>query len=421
MAQTYIKRYADNMLQDTLASSGAVWIRGPKWCGKTRTASVQAKSILLMQDPDQTQNYLQIAGVKPSILLEGEVPRLIDEWQMAPVIWDAVRHTVDMRGEMGQFILTGSTLPLDSETMHSGTGRISKMLMRTMSLYESGESSGDVSLESLFNGEDVGGTAKLDIFEVAFALCRGGWPASIGVEDKIALKQATNYYEAIVDNDISEVDGISKDPIRVRKLLTSLARNIATTATLVTIQSDVDGGADEKPSANTISTYLEGLERLFVVENQLAWNPELRSKSRLRKAAKRHFVDPSIAVAAMKTNPDGLLKDMRTFGCLFESLCIRDLRIYTQMLSGDIFHYRDNTDLEADAIIALHDGRWAAVEMKLGHKEADKAAENLLKLRDKINAEKMKNPSFLMVITGDGYAYRRKDGVYCIPISCLKA
>ena len=420
MAQTYIKRYADNILQDTLASSGAVWIRGPKWCGKTRTASMQAKSILLMQDPDQTQNYLQIAGVKPSILLEGEVPRLIDEWQMVPVIWDAVRRIVDIRREMGQFILTGSTLPLDSETMHSGTGRISKMLMRTLSLYESGESNGEVSLESLFNGEAVSGTANLDIFKVAFVICRGGWPASIGVEDKIALKQATNYYEAIVDNDISEVDGISKDPIRVRKLLTSLARNIATTATLVTIQNDVDG-ADERPTANTVSTYLDALERLFVIEDQPAWNPELRSKSRLRKAAKRHFVDPSIAVAAMRTNPNGLLKDMRTFGCLFESICIRDLRIYTQMLSGDICHYRDNTDLEADAIIALHDGRWAAVEMKLGHKEVDKAAENLLKLRDKINTEKMKQPSFLMVITGDGYAYQRKDGVYCVPISCLKA
>jgi len=420
MAQTYIERYADSLLQDTLASSGAVWIRGPKWCGKTRTASMQAKSILLMQDPDQTQNYLQIAGVKPSILLEGAVPRLIDEWQMAPIIWDAVRHTVDIRGEMGQFILTGSTLPLDSETMHSGTGRISKMLMRTMSLYESGESNGQVSLESLFNGEAVEGSAKLDIIEVAFVLCRGGWPASIGVEHKIALKQATNYYEAIVDNDISEIDGISKDPIRVRKLLTSLARNTGTTATLVTIQNDVNG-AEQRPAANTISTYLDGLERLFVIEDQPAWNPELRSKSRLRKAAKRHFVDPSIAVAAMKTNPDGLLKDMKTFGCLFESLCVRDLRIYTQMLSGDIFHYRDNTDLEADAIIALHDGRWAAVEMKMGHKEIDKAAENLLKLRDKINTEKMKMPSFLLIITGDGYAYQRKDGVYCIPISCLKA
>jgi len=420
MAQTYIKRYADNLLKETLSSSGAVWIRGPKWCGKTRTASTQANSILLMQDPDQTQNYLQIAGVKPSILLEGKVPRLIDEWQMAPVIWDAVRHTVDVRGEMGQFILTGSTLPLDSETMHSGTGRISKLMMRTMSLFESGESNGEVSLEALFNNEDISGTSNLDILEVAFVLCRGGWPASIGVDDKIALKQATNYYEAIVDYDISEIDGISKDPIRVRKLLNSLARNIATTATLVTIQNDVDG-ADERPAANTVATYLAGLERLFVIEDQPAWNPELRSKSRLRKAVKRHFVDPSIAVAAMKTNPDGLLKDMKTFGCLFESLCIRDLRIYTQMLSGDIFHYRDNTALEADAIIALHDGRWAAIEIKLGQKEVGKAAENLLKLRDKIDIEKMNKPSFLMVITGDGYAYQRKDGVYCVPISCLKA
>lgn len=420
MAKSYIKRYADEMLEEKLSSSGAVWVRGPKWCGKTRTASMQAKSVLMMQDPDQTRNYMQIAEVKPSILLDGEVPRLIDEWQMAPVIWDAVRHIVDMRGEMGQFILTGSTLPLDSERMHSGTGRISKMLMRTLSLYESGESNGSVSLKALFEGQDVNGTSNMDILDIAFTLCRGGWPASIGVQDKVALMQATNYYEAIVDNDISEIDGISKDPIRVRKLLTSLARNTATTATLVTIQKDVDGG-ESRPSANTVATYLDGLERLFVIEDQPAWNPELRSKSRLRKAVKRHFVDPSIAVAAMKTTPDGLLQDMKTFGCLFESLCIRDLRIYTQTLGGDIFHYRDNTQLEADAIVALHDGRWAAVEIKLGLKAVEKAAENLKKLSERINIEKMKKPSFLMIITGDGYAYQRKDGIYCIPISCLKA
>lgn len=420
MARQYIKRYADNLLKEAMASSGAVWIRGPKWCGKTRTAGMQAKSILMMQNPDEIQNNLRIADVKPSILLEGEVPRLIDEWQMAPVIWDAVRHAVDIRGEVGQFILTGSTLPLDGEMMHSGTGRISKMLMRTMSLYESGESNGTVSLKSLFDQEDIIGKTSLDLYEMAFALCRGGWPAAIGMGDKAALQQAKNYYEAIVENDISEVDGIGKNPIRVRRLLNSLARNTATTATLVTLQQDV-GSMGSIPSTNTITTYLSGLERLFVIEDQPAWSVELRSRSRLRKASKRHFIDPSIAISAMKTSPDGLMQDMRTFGCVFESLCIRDLRIYTQAIGGDVFHYRDNTGLEADAILDLNNGKWAAVEIKLGQRDIDKAAENLLKLQDKINIDSMKEPAFLMVVTGDGYAYQRKDGVYCVPISCLKA
>jgi len=420
MIQKYLNRYADDILKQSLAASGAVWIQGPKWCGKTRTASIQAKSVLLMQDPDETQNYMKMADIKPSLLLEGETPRLIDEWQMAPVIWDAVRYAVDQRGETGQFILTGSTLPLNNEIMHSGTGRISRILMRTMSLFESGESNGQVSLASLFDGADPEGSSALDVRDLAFLISRGGWPGAIGMKDPVALQQAENYLDAIVENDISEVDNVSRDPIRARMVLRSLARNIATTASLPVIQNDVDG-TNKPPSTNTVAAYLNGLERLFVIENQPAWGPALRSRSILRKTAKRHFIDPSIAVAALKTNPDGLLKDLNTLGFLFESLCIRDLRIYSQVSKGNVLHYQDNTGLEADAIIALHDGRWGAVEVKLGQKNVDEAAENLLKLKDRIDVEKSNPPSFLMVLTGTGYAYRRPDGVLFVPIGCLKA
>jgi hypothetical protein len=420
MITKYLSRYADDILKQSLASSGAVWIQGPKWCGKTRTASMQSKSVLLMQDPDETQNYIQMADIKPSLLLSGETPRLIDEWQMAPVIWDAVRYAVDQRGETGQFILTGSTLPLNNEVMHSGTGRISRMLMRTMSLFESGESNGQVSLANLFDGINPEGTSALEVQELAYLIARGGWPGALGMTDRNALRQVENYLDAIVEHDISEVDGVSRDPIRARMVMRSLARNIASTASLPVIQSDVDGN-NKPPSSNTVAAYLNGLERLFVIENQPAWSPALRSRSILRKTAKRHFIDPSIAVAALKTNPDGILKDFNTFGYLFESLCVRDLRIYTQVLNGNVLHYQDNTGLEADAIIALHDGRWGAVEVKMGQKKVDEAAENLLKLKAKVDEDKVNPPSFLMVLTGSGYAYRRKDGVFCVPIGCLKA
>jgi hypothetical protein len=373
-----------------------------------------------MQDPDETQNYIQMADIKPSLLLSGETPRLIDEWQMAPVIWDAVRYAVDQRGETGQFILTGSTLPLNNEVMHSGTGRISRMLMRTMSLFESGESNGQVSLANLFDGINPEGTSALEVQELAYLIARGGWPGALGMTDRNALRQVENYLDAIVEHDISEVDGVSRDPIRARMVMRSLARNIASTASLPVIQSDVDGN-NKPPSSNTVAAYLNGLERLFVIENQPAWSPALRSRSILRKTAKRHFIDPSIAVAALKTNPDGILKDFNTFGYLFESLCVRDLRIYTQVLNGNVLHYQDNTGLEADAIIALHDGRWGAVEVKMGQKKVDEAAENLLKLKAKVDEDKANPPSFLMVLTGSGYAYRRKDGVFCVPIGCLKA
>lgn len=419
MQKNYRPRVIDTILKEALEASGAVWLQGPKWCGKTRTARQVARSILMMQDPDESANYIQQAMVKPSLLLDGDTPRLIDEWQVAPVLWDAVRFAVDQRGEMGQFVLTGSTMPLRSETMHSGTGRISRLKMRTMSLFESGESTGQVSLEGLFNQVVPEGMAKLSIERVAFAVARGGWPASIGLSDKAALAQAGKYLTAIVENDVFELSDVQRNPRRIMLLMRSLARNISTMASIETLRKDVSGSETEL-SAITINTYLDILERLFVIENQPAWSTRLRSKAYLRKSPKRHFTDPSIAVAALQTNPDGLLRDFNTFGYLFESMCIRDLRIYVHKLGGEICHYCDETGLEADAIITLPDGRWAAVEIKMGQRQVEEAANNLLKLKNKVNTEVMHPPTFLMVLTGNGYALQLENGVMVVPITCLK-
>ena len=417
--KNYQPRVIDTILREALAASGAVWLQGPKWCGKTWTARQVAQSTLMMQDPDESANYLQQAMVKPSLLLDGSVPRLIDEWQMAPVLWDAVRFAVDQRGEMGQFILTGSTMPLRKETMHSGTGRISRLRMRTMSLFESGESTGEVSLERLFGQEEPVGVAQLSIEGLAFTVARGGWPAAIGLPDKAALAQADKYLTAIVENDVFELSDVQRNPRRIHLLMRSLSRNIATMASTETLRKDVSGSESDL-AASTVNTYLDILERLYVVENQPAWSTRLRSKAYLRKSPKRHFVDPSIAVAALKTSPDGLLHDFNTFGCLFESMCIRDLRIYAQRLGGEVCHYSDDTGLEADAIITLTDGRWGAVEIKMGQRQIEEAAKNLLKLKSKVDVDVMTPPSFLMVLTGNGYAMKLDNGVLVVPITCLK-
>ena len=415
----YRPRIADSLLREALRASGAVYIQGPKWCGKTWTALQQANSVLMMQDPDQTANYMAMAEAKPSLLLDGAVPRLLDEWQMAPVLWDAVRFAVDRRGAQGQFILTGSTKPLDGDVMHTGTGRIARMRMRTMSLFESGDSTGQVSLASLFSGAEPEGIAGLDVEHLAFVTARGGWPAAVGADEGVGLQQARNYLDAIVETDVSEVDGMSRNPARVRALMRSIARNVAGPASVATLCSDI-AGDDESLSPNTVRSYLKALERLFVIEDQPAWMPALRSRTVLRATAKRHFVDPSIAVAALRTSPAGLLKDFNTFGFLFESLCVRDLRIYAQKIGGDVCHYRDETGLEADAVVALHDGRWGAFEVKMGQARIDEAAANLLRQKDRIDERKMNPPSFLAVMTGNGYAVRRKDGVCVVPLPCLK-
>lgn len=422
MENKYLKRIADRVLQERLAASGAVLIEGPKWCGKTRTALENSKSHLFMQDPDKAISYLKAADTKPSLLLKGDTPRLLDEWQTAPVLWDAVRFMVDQRGKSGQFILTGSAVPKDNVVQHTGTGRISRLLMRPMSLYESMESNGSVSLKALFDGEtEIDNFSTLTIEQIAFAIVRGGWPASIGESEKIALRHAIDYVEAIINADVSRVDGIEKNPVRVRALLRSLSRNISTLATIRTIHDDIAmGDADESISEKTISQYLGALDRIFVTENLPAWNPALRSKTAIRTSPKRQFVDPSIAAAVMRLTPSRLLEDFNYFGFLFEALCDRDLRIYAEAIDGQVFHYRDGSGLEADAVIALNDGRWAAVEVKLGSKEIEDAAVHLLELKNKVNTEKMREPSFLMILTGTEIAYRREDGVYVVPLGCLK-
>ena len=416
----YIPRLCDADLQNALQSSGAVLIEGAKWCGKTSTAGNACRSMLYMQDPDKTSSYLAMADTKPSLLLKGETPSLIDEWQMAPVLWDAVRFEVDKRGEPGQFILTGSAVPSDNVTAHTGTGRISRLLLRPMSLFESRESNGAVSLRALFDGEtEVEANSDLSIENIAFVICRGGWPASVKHKGAIALRMAVDYAEAVINHDVSRVDNIDKNPERVRLLLRSLARNISTTATYQTIRDDIEA-TEITISDKTISSYMNALRRIFLVEDLPAWAPSLRSKTAIRTSPKRHLVDPSIATAVLRTNPEGILNDFQYFGFLFEALCTRDIRVYAQSNDGDVYHYRDKSGLESDMIVQLRDGRWAAIEVKLGQKQIDYAAENLLALKNKIDKDKMGVPSFLMIITGGQYAYRRSDGVWVVPLACLK-
>lgn len=417
----YLQRICDKLLASELKASGAVLIEGAKWCGKTSTAQQAARSSLYMQDPDKTSSYLAAADTKPSLLLNGETPKLIDEWQMAPVLWDAVRFEVDKRNKPGQFILTGSAVPSDNLVAHTGTGRISRLLMRPMSLWESEDSNGSISLKELFDkNTDISATSDLSIEKIAFLICRGGWPASVSQENESALKMATNYVESVINMDVQRVDGVEKNPERVRMLLRSLARNISTMASGQTIMADMESN-DIGISEKTLSSYLNALRRIFVIEDTPAWMPSLRSKTAIRTSPKRNFVDPSIATAVMRTNPSGLLNDFETFGFMFESLCTRDMRIYAQANDGAVFHYRDKNELESDMIISLRDGRWAPVEVKLGNKQIDEAAKNLLSLRSKINTEKMGKPSFLMVVTGGEFAYTRDDGVLVVPIGCLKA
>lgn len=417
----YLQRICDKLLASELKASGAILIEGAKWCGKTSTAQQAARSSLYMQDPDKTSSYLAAADTKPSLLLNGETPKLIDEWQMAPVLWDAVRFEVDKRNKPGQFILTGSAVPSDNLVAHTGTGRISRLLMRPMSLWESGDSNGSISLKELFDkNTDISATSDLSIEKIAFLICRGGWPASVSQENESALKMATNYVESVINMDVQRVDGVEKNPERVRMLLRSLARNISTMASGQTIMADMESN-DIGISEKTLSSYLNALRRIFVIEDTPAWMPSLRSKTAIRTSPKRNFVDPSIATAVMRTNPSGLLNDFETFGFMFESLCTRDMRIYAQANDGAVFHYKDKNDLESDMIISLRDGRWAPVEVKLGNKQIDEAAKNLLSLQSKINTEKMGEPSFLMVLTGGEFAYTRDDGVLVVPIGCLKA
>ncbi|GAB1477312.1 DUF4143 domain-containing protein [Bacillota bacterium] len=416
----YLTRIADDMLQKSLRASGAVLVEGPKWCGKTRTATETAGSVLMMQDPDKQKSYLEAASIKPSILLEGKTPRLLDEWQIAPVLWDAVRYAVDQRGETGQFILTGSAVPADNQTAHTGTGRISRLRMRTMSLYESQDSSGTISLGSLFDQpEEIAAISSIDVEDYAQFLVRGGWPSSVGATNEVAEKRARDYVDAVIHQDVSRVDDVEKNPNKVRALMRSMARNLSTEASMTTLIHDLESD-DESITMPTLSSYYNALNRIFVIEDLPAWNPALRSRTPLRTTPKRHFTDPSIATAVMGITAERLLHDFNTFGYLFESMCIRDLRVYADALDGEVFHYRDKTGLESDAVVVLRDGRWAAVEVKMGAVGFDGAALNLKKFANRVNTEKMQEPSFLMILSATEYAYRRKDGVYVIPLGCLK-
>ena len=419
----YYQRVSDKVLLEHLESKGAVLIEGTKWCGKTTSAKHIAKSVIEMDRPDMTEQYQQMARINPSNLLEGEVPHLIDEWQIATNIWNAVRYEVDRRGEFGQFILTGSSVPaaLD-ESMHTGTGRIVRMQMRPMSLFESKDSTGQVSLMDLFNKKDISTVDNHSIDEIAFLICRGGWPAALNHSKKVALKQAFDYYDAVVNDDISRVDRVKRDSERTKRILKSYARNVATQASLETIRSDIISNDVETFDKEALYGYLNALKRIFVIEDSPAWNPNLRSKTAIRTSDTRYFVDPSIAVAALGLGPTDLVNNLELMGLIFENLCVRDLRIYADALDGSVYHYRDKTGLECDAVIHLRNGSYGLVEVKLGGDQSiNEGAESLLKLTSKIDTEKMKKPAFLMVLCGVApFAYKREDGVFVVPITCLK-
>lgn len=419
----YYKRVSDKVLLEHLESKGAVLIEGAKWCGKTTSAKHIAKSVIEMDRPEMTEQYQQMARLNPVNLLEGEVPHLIDEWQIATNIWNAVRYEVDRRGEFGQFILTGSSVPAKlDESMHTGTGRIVRMKMRPMSLFESRDSNGQISLADLFQGRDISATDAHCIEDIAFFICRGGWPAALNQTEKVALKQAFDYYDAVVNDDISRADGVKRDPERTKRIMKSYARHVATQASLETVRTDVISNDLETFDKETLYGYLNALKRIFVIEDSPAWNPNLRSKTAIRTSDTRYFVDPSIATAALGIGPMDLINDLKLTGLLFENLCVRDLRIYADALNGSVYHYRDKTGLECDAVIHLRNGCYGLVEVKLGgDKLIQEGAQSLLKLADKIDTEKMRKPAFLMVLCGVApFAYRREDGVFVVPIACLK-
>lgn len=433
----YKNRVADRQLAEKLEAFGAVLIEGPKYCGKTTLASQQAGSILSMADTDTLGQNLALARTNISRLLAGAPPRLIDEWQIAPQFWDAVRNEVDKRNEDGQFMLTGSAVPpkpkkdengniIEEENIHhTGTGRISRLRLRTMSLWESEDSTGDVSLEELFiNPDTVDGVSDIDLDRLAYLTCRGGWPkAVLKKSEKAALAQAFDYYDSVVSNDIKRVDDIDRDEELTKRIMRSYARNQGTQATVGTILADIKSNGDERMSDSTVYSYIKALKEIFVIEDSIAWNPNLRSKTAIRTSDTRYFIDPSIATAALGMGPKDLINDMETFGFIFETLAIRDLRVYADALDGKVYHYRDKNNLECDAVIHLRNGSYGLVEVKIGGAELIKeGAESLKTLSSKIDSTRMKTPSFMMVLTGIGkFAYKRpEDGVLVVPIGCLK-
>lgn len=425
----YLPRMSDSELAFKLECSGAVLIEGPKWCGKTTTAKQQAKSIIELQDPDKRAGYIATAQVKPSLLLEGQKPRLIDEWQEIPILWDSVRISVDNINSTGLYILTGSNSVNNEEIHHSGTGRISRMKMESMSLYESKESNGSVSLKSLFENpnQEIAATSQLTIEELIFAACRGGWPAFFTRRtDAAKLQISKDYIESVCQTDISTIDNISRNPNWTKSILKSYARNIATLAKNSVILKDIETSAVNF-SIDTLSSYLLALEKLFVIQDIDAWCPSIRSASAIRAGKKRCFCDPSIAVASLGTNPDLYKTNLQSFGFIFENLCIRDLRAYSSKFNSHLSYYHDRYGLEADCVLHLDDGRYALIEFKLGSIEIEEGVKHLLEIKSLIKKHNeaqekiaLREPDLLLIITGGEFAYRRSDGVFIVPIGCLK-
>ena len=420
----YKQRISDRILKRKVLGKGAVLIEGPKWCGKTTTAKQLAKSVLDLGDSSVLKQSAQLIELSPKTLLEGKTPRLIDEWQALPPIWDSIRSEVDKRGEPSQFILTGSSvLPEADETIHSGTGRYAYVKMRPMSLYESGESSGKVSLSDLFDGKAFAVQEnELTIEDIAFLTCRGGWPWATLIPKEVALDQAFDYVDSVVNKDIQRVDGVKRSSERAKLLLRSYARNVSQQIPYSTIRKDMLANDSSTLDEDTITDYIKALKKLFVIEDLVAWNPNIRSKAAIRTTGTRHFVDPSIGTASLGLGPKDLINDLKSFGFFFEDMVVRDLRVYAEALDGKLYHYRDSTGLECDAVLHRRNGSYALIEVKLGGQLLiDEGAANMIKLAENIDTDKMPAPSFMAVIIGVGkYAYRRDDGVYVIPIGCLK-
>lgn len=416
----YLPRIVDKEIDELMEIMGAVLIEGCKWCGKSTTGLYHSKSVIEFQNPDRKQEYDDIKNTKPSLFLNGDKPRMFDEWQMYPVVWDSIRTDVDHTRLKGQYILTGSAKPSEGEIMHTGTGRISRLLMRPMSLYESKESTGEVSFKDILEGKNINGESKLSLEDLADIIVRGGWPAVVEVKGDVKYRFAKEYVKSLTHEEVKQVDGVERNPEKMRNVLRSLARNVSTQVSNTTIEDDVKNSFDDCISRPTLIDYINTLEKLFVIEEVSATNLNFRSKYALRTKPKKYFVDPSIATAILEMGPNDLINDLRTFGFLFESLCIRDLKIYTQSLGGDISFYRDEKDFEVDVVLRTSSGKWGAIEIKLGAGHVDEAASNLLKFKDRVDTEKCGEPSFLMVLTGTNYSYRRDDGVYVVSIGTLK-
>ena len=416
----YLPRIVDKEIDELMEIMGAILIEGCKWCGKSTTGLYHAKSVIEFQNPDRKQEYDNIRNTKPSLFLNGEKPRMFDEWQMYPVVWDSVRTDVDHTGLKGQYILTGSAKPSEGETMHTGTGRISRVLMRPMSLFESSESTGEVSFSDILAGKDISGVSKLSLEDIASIIVRGGWPASISVKSDAKYRIAKEYVKSLIHEEVRSVDGVERNTEKMQNVLRSLARNISTQVSNSTIEADIRKTSDDDISRPTLTDYLNTLEKLFVIEDVKATNLNLRSRYALRTKPKKFFVDPSIATAILDLKPMDLINDLNTFGFMFESLCIRDLKIYTESLGGDVTFYRDERGFEVDAILRMPSGKWGAIEIKLGAGYIDEAANNLLKFKEHVDIKKCGEPSFLLVLTGTNYSYKRDDGVYVVSIGTLK-